>query len=143
MPDGWYSEIVARLKPLPCHVAVDTSERPLLALAENFATAAPDLVKPNADELASLTGTSAWQLEHSAAQGDPLPVVTAAQQLIARGANTVLVTLGGAQAANVETCDRHLRMLGTERRQPHVERSPTITLRLRHFPRIISRFPIT
>ena len=45
--------------PLPCRVAVDTSERPLAALAAGFGRAAPDLIKPNAEELAGLVGASA------------------------------------------------------------------------------------
>ena len=44
VPDGWYADVVARLAALPCRVAVDTSERPLTALADSFATAAPDLI---------------------------------------------------------------------------------------------------
>ncbi len=102
VPDSWYADVVARLGALPCRVAVDTSERPLTALAAAFATAAPDLIKPNSEELASLTGCSAHDLEAAAAQGDPLPVVSAAQQLVARGAGTVLVTLGGAGAVLVD-----------------------------------------
>ncbi|MUL75992.1 1-phosphofructokinase [Mycolicibacterium sp. CBMA 226] len=102
VPDDWYADIVAQLAPLPCRVAVDTSERPLTALAAAFPTAAPDLIKPNSEELASLTGRSAQELEDAAAQGDPLPVVSAARQLVDRGANTVLVTLGGAGAVLVD-----------------------------------------
>jgi 1-phosphofructokinase len=102
VPDDWYADIVAQLASLPCRVAVDTSERPLTALAAAFPTAAPDLIKPNSEELASLTGRSAQELEDAAAQGDPLPVVSAARQLVDRGANTVLVTLGGAGAVLVD-----------------------------------------
>lgn len=102
VPDDWYADVAARLAALPCRVAVDTSERPLTALAEAFATAAPDLIKPNSEELAWLTGRSAQELEDAAAQGDPLPVVAAARQLVDRGAGTVLVTLGGAGAVLVD-----------------------------------------
>ena len=102
VPDDWYADVVARLAALPCRVAVDTSERPLTALAEGFSIAAPDLIKPNSEELAWLTGRSAPVLEEAAAQGNPLPVVSAAQQLVARGAGTVLVTLGGAGAVLVD-----------------------------------------
>ncbi len=56
MPDGWYADVVARLAPYPCRVAIDTSERPLAALVESFDRAAPDLIKPNAEELASVLG---------------------------------------------------------------------------------------
>ncbi|KAA0079687.1 1-phosphofructokinase [Mycolicibacterium sp. P9-64] len=102
MPDDWYAEIVATLAPAACKVAVDTSERPLHALASSFGLAAPDLIKPNAEELASLVGASPDDLERAAASGDPDPVVLAAHQLIDRGAHTVLVTLGAAGAILVD-----------------------------------------
>jgi 1-phosphofructokinase len=102
VPDGWYADVVARLASSPCQVAVDTSERPLDALAAGFAVAAPDVIKPNAEELAGLVGASPEELEGAVAQGDPSPVVFAANQLIARGAKTVLVTLGAAGAVLVD-----------------------------------------
>lgn len=102
MPDDWYAEIVATLAPASCKVAVDTSERPLDALAAAFGRAAPDVIKPNAEELASLVGASPDELERATASGDPAPVVVAAQRLIDRGARTVLVTLGAAGAVLVD-----------------------------------------
>ena len=102
VPDAWYADVVARLASAPCHVAVDTSERPLDALAAAFGTAAPDLIKPNAEELAGLVGASPEELESAAAQGDPTPVILAANQLIERGAKTILVTLGAAGAVLVD-----------------------------------------
>ena len=102
VPDHWYADVVARLASAPCHVAVDTSERPLDALAAGFGTAAPDLIKPNAEELAGLVGASPEELESAAAQGDPAPVILAANQLIERGAKTILVTLGAAGAVLVD-----------------------------------------
>ncbi|MGY4708248.1 1-phosphofructokinase [Mycolicibacterium sp. CBM1] len=98
----WYSEVVAQLAPYDCKVAVDTSDAPLAALAAGFGRAAPDLIKPNAEELAGLTGVDAEQLEAALAQGDPDPVVHAARQLIDRGAKTVLATLGAAGAVLVD-----------------------------------------
>jgi 1-phosphofructokinase len=102
LPDDWYAEVVDMLAPLPCRVAVDTSERPLAALAAAFGRNAPDLIKPNAEELAGLAGASAEALETAAAQGDPEPVVTAARRLIGDGVRTVLVTLGAAGAVLVD-----------------------------------------
>ncbi|GLP78699.1 1-phosphofructokinase family hexose kinase [Mycobacterium antarcticum] len=104
VPDDWYADVVARLASAPCQIAVDTSERPLAALAAGFGTAAPDVIKPNAEELAGLVGASPEELEAAAAQGDPTPVVAAANQLIERGAKTVLVTLGAAGAILVDAC---------------------------------------
>ena len=59
LPSRWYADVVALLAPLDCRVAVDTSDEPLAALAASFERAAPDLIKPNSEELASITGTSA------------------------------------------------------------------------------------
>jgi 1-phosphofructokinase len=102
IPDDWYAEIVALLAPHDCRVAVDTSEGPLTALAASFDRAAPDLIKPNAEELASLVGESADTLESAVAQGDPEPVVSAARQLVGRGVRAVLATLGAAGAVLVD-----------------------------------------
>lgn len=102
LPDDWYAEIAATLAAGRCKVAIDTSERPLGALAAAFRTAAPDVIKPNAEELAGLVGASGDDLERAAAAGDPEPVVAAARQVIERGARTVLVTLGAAGAVLVD-----------------------------------------
>ncbi len=101
MPDTWYADMVAALQPFGCKVAVDTSDAPLTALADAFGSAAPDLIKPNAEELASLAGVTAESLEDALAQGDAAAVVAAAQRLIDRGARTVLATLGAAGAVLV------------------------------------------
>ena len=85
-----------------CQVAVDTSDAPLAALVDGFDRAAPDLIKPNAEELAGLIGVSPQALEAAVAQGDPEPVVSAAQQLVERGVGAVLVTLGAAGAVLVD-----------------------------------------
>lgn len=102
VPDGWYSDVVHMLAGAACRVAVDTSERPLAALAAGFTRAAPDLIKPNAEELASIVGTSPEYLEDAVAQGNPEPVVNAARQLVSHGVGTVLVTLGAAGAVLVD-----------------------------------------
>lgn len=101
LPVDWYAQVVAQLQGYGCKVAVDTSDAPLAALAAGFSRAAPDLIKPNSEELAGLAGLAAEELETSLAQGDPDPVVMAAQRLIARGARTVLATLGAAGAVLV------------------------------------------
>ncbi|TGD89945.1 1-phosphofructokinase [Mycolicibacterium sp. CH28] len=101
LPVDWYADVVAQLQSYDCKVAVDTSDAPLAALADGFGRAAPDLIKPNSEELAGLAGVPAEELEAALAQGDPGPVVHAAQQLIARGAKTVLATLGAAGAVLV------------------------------------------
>jgi len=102
VPDQWYADVVALLEPYPCRVAIDTSERPLAALVESFDRAAPDLIKPNAEELAGVLGHSPQALEAAVAQGDPEPVVSAARQLVDRGVRAVLATLGAAGAVLVD-----------------------------------------
>jgi 1-phosphofructokinase len=98
VPEDWYAHIVARLASFPCHVAVDTSDAPLTALVRSFPGAAPDVLKPNADELAGVVGVDPQTLEDAVAQGDPSPVVSAAYQLIDQGVGAVLATLGAAGA---------------------------------------------
>ena len=102
LPAGWYGDVVELLAELPCRVAVDTSDRPLAALAESFERGAPDLMKPNAEELAGLVGASADDMESAAAQGDTAPVVAAAERLVSSGVGAVLVTLGAAGAILVD-----------------------------------------
>ncbi|CAN5422162.1 hexose kinase [soil metagenome] len=101
VPDRWYADIVALLAPYDCQVAVDTSDAPLAALASSLDHAAPNLIKPNAEELASLVGVSADSLESAVAQGDPAPVISAARDLVGRGVTAVLTTLGPAGAVLV------------------------------------------
>ncbi len=101
LPVTWYADLVAQLADYECKVAVDTSDAPLAALAAGFGVAAPDLIKPNAEELAGLAGLEPDVLETALAQGDPDPVVLAARQLIERGAKAVLATLGAAGAVLV------------------------------------------
>lgn len=102
LPDHWYSEMTAALKAHGCPVAVDTSDAPLAALAERLEHAAPDLIKPNAEELAGLAGVSAQSLEDAVSRGDAGPVVAAARRLIDRGVGAVLATLGAAGAVLVD-----------------------------------------
>ncbi|QDB80022.1 hexose kinase [Georgenia wutianyii] len=90
-PAGWYAELVGRLRTTRARVAVDTSEAPLAALAAALPAAAPDLMKPNGEELATLTGGDPVALE-----SDPAAAATAARALVDRGVGAVLVTLGGA-----------------------------------------------
>lgn len=69
-------------------IAIDSSGPPLLgALLHN---AAPDLLKPNAEELSEVTGIGT----EDELEGDPGLAVSAARTLIARGVGAVLATLG-------------------------------------------------
>ncbi|KZF05511.1 1-phosphofructokinase [Rhodococcus sp. EPR-157] len=101
IPVDWYAELVTALRATPCKVAVDTSDAPLLALAASFPASAPDLIKPNSEELAQLTGVDGGDLERAAAAGDPIAAVDASRILLARGIGAVLATLGSAGAVLV------------------------------------------
>ncbi len=95
-PPEFYAELVRRLREVGGRVAVDTSEAPLQALVDALPASAPDLMKPNGEELASFTGGDADELE-----SDPRATATAARQLIERGVGAVLATLGGNGAVLV------------------------------------------
>lgn len=101
LPVEWYAELVVALRATTAKVAVDTSDEPLLALADRFPESAPDLIKPNSEELAQLTGYDSVELESAAAQGDPSAAVAAATILLGRGVGAVLATLGSAGAVLV------------------------------------------
>ena len=101
VPASWYADLVRALRPWGCRIAVDTSDAPLLALAAQFPEAAPDLLKPNSEELAQLTGADPDLLEAAAAAGDPSACVTAARTLVDRGVAAVMATLGAAGAVLV------------------------------------------
>jgi len=95
-PPEFYAELVRRLREVGGRVAVDTSEAPLQALVDALPASAPDLMKPNGEELASFTGGDADELE-----SDPHATAAAARQLIERGVGAVLATLGGNGAVLV------------------------------------------
>jgi 1-phosphofructokinase len=95
-PPAFYAELVRRLREVGGRVAVDTSEAPLQALVDALPDSAPDLMKPNGEELASFTGGDADELE-----SDPHATAAAARQLIERGVGAVLATLGGNGAVLV------------------------------------------
>ncbi|WP_438313519.1 1-phosphofructokinase [Streptomyces sp. HUAS TT3] len=81
LPPHWYADLVARARTAGARIALDISG-PALAQA---LPARPDLVAPNAAELAEAAGRPLYTL------GD---VAAAAQQLRSRGAGAVLASLG-------------------------------------------------
>lgn len=97
-PTDWYARMVRALRPLGVRIAIDTSDAPLQALSADLDDAAPDLLKPNSEELAQLVGGNGADLEAAALAGDLSPVIRAARDLIDRGVGATLVTLGGAGA---------------------------------------------
>jgi len=92
-PSGWYAEVVTALRATGTRIAVDTSEAPLDALAAGLPAGAPDLLKPNAEELASITGSGSLD--------EPAAAAAAARTLVDRGVTAVLATLGGNGAVLV------------------------------------------
>ncbi len=94
-PVDWYADLTADLKRAGRRVAVDTSGPALIATVRDGSTL-PDLLKPNAEELASLTGDDEARLE-----ADPRAAVTVARTLITEGIGSVLLTLGSAGAVLV------------------------------------------
>lgn len=94
-PADWYARVGAALHSAGHRYAVDTSEAPLAALLEGAAF--PDLIKPNAEELASATGGDPETFE-----ADPVAAAAAAATLVGRSAGTVLATLGAAGAVLVD-----------------------------------------
>jgi 1-phosphofructokinase len=92
---SWYAQLTAILHQHGRLVAVDTSGPPLDATV-NSALILPDLLKPNSEELASLTGADAEKVED-----DPALAAALAAKLVNRGAGGVLATLGGSGAVLV------------------------------------------
>lgn len=97
LPPGAPSDLHARAaimgRESGCRVAVDTSGPPLGAVFETGADAAPDLIKPNLEELAELSGRELHTF------GD---VAGAAEDVRGRGVGTVLVSLGADGAILVD-----------------------------------------
>jgi 1-phosphofructokinase len=98
-PVDWYATLVRVLRGTGARIAVDTSEAPLVALLEAGPDAAPDLLKPNSEELAQLAGVPEADL---LADADALLAAVAAVH--ARGVGEVLLTLGG-DGAVLSTAD--------------------------------------
>ncbi len=84
-PADWYAELIRRLGGTGPRVAIDSSGQPLARAV----TAQPDLVKPNREELAELTGRPIDTIAD---------VVGASVALTDRGVHTVLISLGPAGA---------------------------------------------
>jgi 1-phosphofructokinase len=97
-PAGWYADLVTALRGTGARIAVDTSGEPLRALLAAGPSGAPDLLKPNDEELAQLTGIPEPDL------ADPAAALAAVRTLHERGVAEVLLTLG-AQGALLSTAD--------------------------------------
>lgn len=97
-PAEWYAGLTSRIRALGPRVAVDTSDAPLAAtVAAADVRTGPTLLKPNAEELAAVTGADAATLED-----DPVATAKAAGTLLERGVEVVLATLGASGAVLVD-----------------------------------------
>ncbi|UOY00763.1 1-phosphofructokinase family hexose kinase [Blastococcus sp. PRF04-17] len=112
-PVDWYAQLVTSLRDTGARVAVDTSEAPLLALMAAGPAAAPDLLKPNAEELAQLAGVSEDDVLR-----DPEATLAAVRTVHDRGVAEVLLTLGADGA-----------LLSTAGGEVWTARPPRITVR--------------
>lgn len=89
MPDDLYAAVMPTLHRRGCRVLLDTSGGPLRKGLEGR----PEVVKPNVDELAELTG---------GALETPGAVRAAAETLLERGVQRVVVSMGGEGAVFVD-----------------------------------------
>ncbi len=99
--EDWYATLAIAVRRGGTKVAIDTSGVALDAVLAALPSAAFDLIKPNSEELAQLTGGDAAAFERAAADGDLTAIVEAAATLRDRGIANVLVTLGGSGAVLV------------------------------------------
>ncbi|WP_326701358.1 1-phosphofructokinase [Streptomyces sp. NBC_01754] len=81
LPPEWYAELVARSHHAGARIALDTSGAALVAALRER----PDVIKPNAEELAEAVGRPLATVGEA---------VKAAEELRARGARCVLASLG-------------------------------------------------
>jgi 1-phosphofructokinase len=92
----WYAELADALHAQGSRVAVDSSGEPLRAAVSHTTGGRPDLLKPNAEELAEVLG-----LEHERGAVDPRQAAQHAGRLVGQGCAAVLVTLGADGAVLV------------------------------------------
>ncbi|MET1034051.1 MAG: 1-phosphofructokinase family hexose kinase [Arthrobacter sp.] len=98
---GFYAALTVQLRrelgDAAPRIAVDTSGEPLRALFAAGRASAPDLIKPNAEELAELTSLGS----EAEFEADPRFAATAARSLVDSGTGAVLATLGARGAVLV------------------------------------------
>lgn len=107
-PDDYYRRIIRlareRFGDKSPKIAVDTSGSPLAEVLSGGRGAAPDLIKPNAHELAELTSPGGLPDPSRAAEFEAGPdlAVEAARELLGTGVGAVLATLGSEGAILVD-----------------------------------------
>lgn len=94
LPRDFYARVITAVREGGAgpRIAVDSSGDPLAALLESGVEV--DLIKPNGEELAELTGLS----DGDSLENDPGAAFVVARTLVDRGCRAVLATLGGRGA---------------------------------------------
>lgn len=112
VPSDFYATITRRLRSADLgnsvpHIAVDSSGAPLAASIADGASGAvsgkPDLLKPNAEELAELAAAAGFASVSTAEEleADPEAAAAAAAAVVRSGVGAVLATLGSKGAVLV------------------------------------------
>jgi 1-phosphofructokinase len=107
-PDGFYATAAQRLRSTADgaapRIAVDSSGRPLAAALTGGADGMPDLLKPNAEELAELAAAAGFAAATAdELEADPAAAAAAAAAVVRCGVGAVLATLGSKGAVLVTT----------------------------------------
>jgi len=108
VPADFYATVTRRLRSLhdgveAPRIAVDSSGGPLAAAISGDASGKPDLLKPNAEELAELAAAAGFATDKSAEEleADPAAAAAAAAAIVRSGVGAVLATLGSKGAVLV------------------------------------------
>jgi 1-phosphofructokinase len=108
VPADFYATIARRLRSnadgtAAPGIAIDSSGAPLAAALVGDAAGKPDLLKPNAEELAELAAAAGFTNVYTAdeLEADPAKAAQAAAAVVASGVGAVLATLGSKGAVLV------------------------------------------
>lgn len=106
-PEDFYATVAQRLRSTADgaapRIAVDSSGKPLAAALSGGSASMPDLLKPNAEELAELAAAAghATALTAEELEADPEAAAAAAAAVVRSGVGAVLATLGSKGAVLV------------------------------------------
>jgi 1-phosphofructokinase len=107
VPADFYATVTRRLRSThdgtAPRIAVDSSGAPLAAAVSGDAAGMPDLLKPNAEELAELAAAAGFATASTAdeLEADPEAAAAAAAAVVRSGVGAVLATLGSKGAVLV------------------------------------------
>ncbi|MBT2594091.1 1-phosphofructokinase family hexose kinase [Arthrobacter sp. ISL-72] len=111
VPADFYATVTRRLRSADAgngtrqspRIAVDSSGAPLAAALSGDASGMPDLLKPNAEELAELAAAAGFAAASTAdeLEADPEAAAAAAAAVVRSGVGAVLATLGSKGAVLV------------------------------------------